>query len=195
MFKKLDITGRPDYRNNKTPVVILTDCKTTTSQRKQDEEISTDRSCPSLIISSSQKSAGLFVKPCALPPKRKVRVTPLLGDNNPLGARILLSKNSGHCDIKNSSQATDYDSDVQSEFDLNLFKNVARQQTTVKSTPVIKSQNNVREIDRVVEKREGNAAERWQIHPYTPHRQGIVPLRPAFSDCGKYIFYIIFKDF
>lgn len=139
----------------------------------------------SSVSKQSSVSSGLFVKPVALPPKRKVRMTPLLGADKLSEARS--ARGSKTSNINNNSKTEDYDSDIQSEFDLNLFKNIKKQTACiVKSTTIIKSQNNVRQIDRLLEKPESNVAEKWQVHPSTPFRQSIVPPRPAYSDCGNY---------
>lgn len=152
---------------------------------------STLRQETSSVSKESSISNALFVKPVALPPKRKVRMTPVLGPGKLSEARSLSARGSKTSNINNNSKTEDYDSDIQSEFDLNLFKNVKKQNAcVVKSTTVIKSQNNVRQIDRLLEKQESSVAEKWQVHPSTPLRQSIVPPRPAYSDCGNYRYYI-----
>lgn len=177
------------------PVVAITEStrKTTLQKKHTESEYKKSLIAAKPLIASSpvasvcSKSSGFFVKPVALPPKSRVRITPYLGSAKLIGSSFMSSRKSEVLDKNTNSTADGYDSDVQSEFDLNLVKAVKRKMPKLNSSLVVKSQNNVRRIDKCVESRERNVAEKWQVHPSTPQRQSIVPARPAFSDCGRYI--------
>ena len=134
---------------------------------------------------------GEFVKPVALPPKSKARVTPLKGSHRKLPATSLPNANN------NSEVGYESDTSIRSEFDLSLVRNInarpkvlkvlhkPNQNPLGKPSQIIRSQNNVRMVDRCVEGRARNEADMWTKRQKSPdYYQPIIPPRPAFSDCG-----------
>ncbi|KAL3841434.1 hypothetical protein ACJMK2_019584 [Sinanodonta woodiana] len=134
--------------------------------------------CQELKQTSSQFPV-VFAKPTTVPPRSKTRRTPTLG----------------HCSISNyikrpypspvrsigkwsmiatsKSDFSESESDLQSEFDLNLFKNVrkssstsANRKTFVESQAVYSKKQNV-----------------WNMTLSTPMQQSTQAIRTAFSDC------------
>lgn len=155
------------------------------SGNKQTKKLISISKSGSLCQSNQQRNVE-FVKPIALPPKNKVRITPLISSGNRPSANSI-------GDANNSSEVN-YDSDasINSEFDLTLVQNIKSRPDVVScykplghASNLIKSQNNVKKIDRCVEGRARNEADQWAVHPCSPENpQPSIPPRPAFSDCG-----------
>ncbi|XP_052802742.1 uncharacterized protein LOC128232965 [Mya arenaria] len=136
-----------------------------------------------------------FVKPTALPPRSKVRITPIRHTALPIRAEESRREN-----MNNSANGYESDATFKSDFDMSLVRNIRRapkSKRMVTSRPdpivkaigkpsqVIKSQNNTASIDRHVEGRERNVADKWDVSLLSPDlKQPTVPPRPAFSDCG-----------
>lgn len=134
----------------------------------------------------------VFAKPVALPPKCKVRVAPKVSSKGNVTVASLSSTLQNEPDLNNNSEKDDeLECSLKSAFDLSLVRKI-------KATPpkpdhkalgqpsqVIRSQNNVRRVDKLVERRPRNEADQWTVHPCSPQNQHpVIPPRPAFSDCG-----------
>ncbi|WAR03015.1 TERB1-like protein [Mya arenaria] len=135
------------------------------------------------------------VQPTALPPRSKVRITPIRHTALPIRAEESRREN-----MNNSANGYESDATFKSDFDMSLVRNIRRapkSKRMVTSRPdpivkaigkpsqVIKSQNNTASIDRHVEGRERNVADKWDVSLLSPDlKQPTVPPRPAFSDCG-----------
>ncbi|KAL4225603.1 bouquet formation protein 1 [Mactra antiquata] len=133
----------------------------------------------------SKISDSCFVKPIARAPK--VRVMPNLG---PSGCSKMPTKVIRQKLGQSRSITSECDKQLRSDLNkitLNPGKTSHRPinvQQHGMSRSFVKSQNNVRHLDKYIEQSQGNAADKWQVHPVTPGKQKILPARPAFSDCG-----------
>lgn len=142
----------------------------------------------SLNLENSQ----VFAKPTALPPKCKVRVTPKVSSKGEVVVASLSATPQKEPDLINNSEI-DYELEcsLKSAFDLSLVRKIKastpkpKHKTVGQPSQVIRSQNNVRKVDKIVERRPRNEADQWTVHPCSPQNQHpVIPPRPAFSDCG-----------
>ncbi|KAK3608499.1 hypothetical protein CHS0354_010348 [Potamilus streckersoni] len=125
---------------------------------------------------------AVFAKPTTAPPKSRTRRTPSLGYSS-ISKCIKGQYPSPVCSLgklsmitTSESDFTESESDLQSEFDLNLFKNVQKSSSiSVNRNMFVESQQRV-----AVHSKKQNV---WNMTLSTPIHQSTLPIRTAFSDC------------
>ena len=186
-----EITNK--HVRNKVAKVVLSDVMPPTKYSQGNIPISQSKRNPSADAraNESKQPTNLFVKPLAAPPRKRVRLTPVLGSRTQLN-------NLNNSDRKKITvYAESSCSDVESEFDCQLvkaMKNVNRKTDNRLNTNhslkygaggnKIKSQNNTSKLDKFLDDTTHDATYMWRMAPTTPQSQQVIPARPAFSDCG-----------